>query len=152
MPNLIGSNPEQISTNGMLGTLAFQSHDSAVITGGLITPTVAGSQSEVSLGTYPTALTVVWSQGNRQTATLSGNTAISMDFVRAPVGVYQLKLIQDATGGRVPTWSTNTPGTTRWLGSTTAPSVNTAANGVTFVTVYWDGVLAFGTLARVGVL
>ena len=36
MPNLIGSDPSQISTNGMLGTLAFQDSASVQITGGKI--------------------------------------------------------------------------------------------------------------------
>ena len=41
MPSLIGNKPNQVPTNGDLGTLAFEDHDNVLITGGAISGNIA---------------------------------------------------------------------------------------------------------------
>ncbi len=113
---------------------------------------VAGNASESAIGNAGATRTVTWSTGSRQSVTLDQNTTISFSFTDCPVGSYQLKVTQDGTGGRTVTWSTNTPGTTRWIGVVGAPTLNSAANSITFISVYWDGTNAFGSAGRVNAL
>lgn len=114
-----------------------------------INATVSGVASEYSNGNSGSSATVTWSNGSAQAITLNANTTLTFSFTSCPIGTYLLKLTQDGTGGRTVTWSTNTPSTTRWLGSSGAPTLNTAASSVTFVSVYWDGTNAYGSMARV---
>lgn len=64
MPSLIGSAPNQVPTNGMLGTLAFQDSDSAIV--GAITATTSAN--------VPTA-----------TVTTNNTTAASTAFVQSSI-------------------------------------------------------------------
>jgi hypothetical protein len=114
-----------------------------------INATVSGVASEYSNGNSGSSATITWSNGSAQSITLNANTTLTFSFTSCPVGTYLLKLTQDGTGGRTVTWSTNTPSTTRWLGSSGAPTLNTTASSVTFVSVYWDGSNAYGSMARV---
>lgn len=110
---------------------------------------VAGVTSEYAIGNAGASKTVTWSNGAAQSITLDQNTTLTFSFTSCPVGMYQLKITQDGTGGRTITWSTDTPGTTKWIGSAGAPALNSAASSVTFVNVYWDGTNAYGTMGRV---
>ena len=157
MANMIGTGADQIPTNGMLGTAAFCDADELPVS----TPqqieldakvTRVGLATENAIGNAGVTRTVVWATAQRQSVTLDQNTTIAFDFTGTPVGTYTLKLTQDATGGRTVTWGTATPSTTRWLGVVGAPVVNSAASGVSFAQIYWDGALAWGNLARVGAL
>lgn len=157
MANMIGNGADQVPTNGMLGTAAFQDADqlpvSAPQQAALDTkPTRVGLATENAIGNAGATRTVVWATAQRQSVTLDQNTTLQFDWAGAPVGVYLLKITQDSTGGRTVAWSTGTPGTTRWIGSVGAPALHSAASGVSFAQVYWDGALAWGNLARVGAL
>jgi hypothetical protein len=75
--------------------------------------------------------------GQYQKITLSAATpAITISTTQLVVGKYQLRVIQDATGGRLPTWvgfvAANCVGNA-------FPTMASAVNGVTFVNFYWDG-------------
>lgn len=88
---------------------------------------------QVNAGNSGTAATVNFANGQKQTLTLTGNATVTLQF--PGVGNYQLLLTQDATGGRTVTWS----GVSRYVGSATAPAINTSANGSTMVSLYYDG-------------
>ena len=143
----VGNAPNQIPLNQYLGTMAYQ--DANAITAGTVVYRTAGVLSEFSIGNAGATRTVTWSNGSAQAVTLDQNTTITFSFAGCPVGNYQLKIVQDGTGGRAITWSTATPSTTRWLGISGAPTLNTAANSLSFANFYWDGTNSYGTLARV---
>lgn len=157
MANLIGNGADQVPTNGMLGTAAFidapQLPVSTATQSALDTkPTRVGLATENAIGNAGATRAVVWATAQRQSVTLDQNTTLTFDWTGAPVGVYTLKLTQDTTGGRTATWSTGTPGTTRWLGVVGAPALNSAASSVAFAQVYYDGTNAWGSLGRVNAL
>lgn len=88
---------------------------------------------QVNAGNSGTAVTVDFVAGQKQALTLTGNATVTLAF--PGVGNYQLLLAQDATGSRTVTWS----GVSRYVGSATAPAINTAANSSTMVSLYYDG-------------
>lgn len=97
---------------------------------------------EIDNGNSGTADTVAWNAGNMQKSTLTDNVTFTFT---APenVGRFQLKLIQDATGGRTVTW----PATVKWAGGT-APTISTAANAVDIATFYYDGTSYYGDIIQ----
>lgn len=154
MPNLVGTDPNQVPVCGMLGTAAFMNADqlpvSAPQQAALDTKiTRVGLATEFAIGNAGTSKAVNWATAQRQSVTLDQNTTLTFSFTGCPVGSYLLKIVQNATGSRTVTWSTGTPGTTRWLGVSGAPTLNSAANGVSFAQIYWDGTNAWASLARV---
>lgn len=157
MPNLIGTAPDQVPTNGMLGTAAFQDAEQLPVSTAQQAAldakvTRVGLATENTVGNAGANRAITWATAQRQAVTLDQNTTLTFDWTGAPVGTYTLKLTQDATGGRSATWSTGTPGTTRWLGVVGSPTLNSAANGVSFAQVYYDGTNAWGSLGRVNAL
>ncbi len=89
-------------------------------------------------GNSGTAKTVTLANGQSQKLTLTGNLTLTISFTGASAGIYRLRLIQDATGGRT---LANISGlsTSRWIGSASQPSHNTAANGETLIVIEYDG-------------
>ena len=85
----------------------------------------------ISNGNSGTAVTVDFINGQKRSLGLTGNTTITLSC--PGTGSYQLVLVQDATGGRTVTWG---GGTVLYVGSATAPAINTAANGYTVVTIF----------------
>ena len=110
----------------------------------------ASFEEEFANGNLGATPTIVWANGQKQKGTLNAGAAIAFDFTGVGIGHYQLRLIQDATGGRTVSWGTGTPGSGRWLGSASAPAINAAATGETIVSIFWDGTNATGSLAKVG--
>lgn len=152
MSTLIGSGADQVPTNGLLGTCAFQDNNAVNISGGVISGTLSGASGVVAIGNSGTSKTVAWVSGNYQSITLDNNCTIIFDFAGCPVGRYLLTITQDGTGSRTVTWSTGTPGTTKWVGVVGAPSLNSAASSVSISSFYYDGTNAYGSLARVNAL
>ena len=120
-------------TNGTpgLGALAITAK-SVAISG------ILGHASEYNAGNSGAAITISYAtNGPYQRVTLSAATpAITIETTGLVVGKYQLKVIQDATGGRLPTW----------VGFVAADCVGNAlpvmgagVAAVTFVNMYWDG-------------
>lgn len=103
---------------------------------------------EYDNGNSGTTKTVTLTNGQKQKLTLNGNVALTVSFTSAAVGTYQLRLIQDATGGRTVTWTGLSA--SRWLGATSAPAINAASNGETIVSIFYDGTNAAQSLAKVG--
>jgi hypothetical protein len=86
--------------------------------------------------------------GQKQKITLTATTPTLTISAPTLAGHYQLRIVQDATGGRVPTFSGLS--STRWLGTATAPAVNAAANGETILNLYWDGTQFTQSMSKVG--
>lgn len=93
-----------------------------------------GFHAEYDNGNSGTTKTITLTNGQKQKLTLTGNLTLTISFTDCTVGDYQIRLIQDATGGRT---LANISGlsTSRWLGSAAQPSHNTAANGETLLTI-----------------
>lgn len=89
---------------------------------------------------------------SRHILTLTANTAISFTNLVANTGQSLIvKIKQDGTGGRVPTWAVS-GGNVYWEGGTTTPPAgSTAANAIDYyVFVSDDGVNVHGALAIKG--
>lgn len=99
--------------------------------------------SQYNAGNSGAAITLNFAQGQKQLLTLTANATVSFSF--PGVGNYQIVLRQDATGSRTVAWS----GVSLWVGSATQPAINTAANGYTLVSVFWDGTAAWLGAAKV---
>ncbi len=86
---------------------------------------------------------VDWKKGGAQKITLTGNCTLQL-YVGLTPGEptwVQLKLQQDATGSRVPTFqAVLTPGGT-------GLTLSTAPGSTDLVSLYYDGALLFATLA-----
>lgn len=116
--------------------------------GGRITGALGiGYSAEYDNGNSGAAKTIDWANGSQQRVTLNANTTLTVN-TPTYAGFYQLRLVQDGTGSRTVTWSGLT--STRWLGATAAPSPNTAANGETIVTIYYNGTNLTQSLSKVG--
>lgn len=99
--------------------------------------------TEFDAGTSGTTKTIDFANGQKQKLSLTGNVTVTLSFPGA--GNYQLILTQDGTGSRTVTWS----GVSRYVGSATAPAINTAASTATVVSIYYDGTNAWLAAAKV---
>lgn len=108
---------------------------------------VLGRIAEYDNGNSGAAKSIDWANGGQQRVTLNANTTLTIG-TPTYAGHYQLRLVQDATGSRTVAWSGLTA--TRWLGATSAPAINSAANGETIVSVYYNGSTLTQSLAKVG--
>lgn len=108
---------------------------------------VLGRIAEYDNGNSGAAKTIDWANGGQQGVTLNANTTLTINTPTYP-GFYQLRLVQDATGSRTVAWSGLTA--TRWLGATSAPAINAAANGETIVSMYYSGANVTQSLSKVG--
>lgn len=82
--------------------------------------------------TQAAAATIDWTTGHKQLLNMTGNVALTFTAPGGPTNL-TLVLVQDATGGRSPTW----PATARAVGGQIR--VATAPNAVTVVSIYFDG-------------
>lgn len=108
-----------------------------------------GWNSEYDNGNSGSALTINWANGQCQKVRLNAATPVLTINDPSVVGHYQLKIIQDATGGRNPTFAGGAYGGSRWIGSAGPPSMNTPANAVTFINFYYDGSLFYQAASAV---
>jgi hypothetical protein len=108
---------------------------------------IIGFTFEYDNGLSSAAITINLSNAQKQKVTLNSVTSLTINGATV-VGHYQLRIIQDATGGRVPTFAGLN--STRWLGTATAPSINLTANGETILNMYFDGAQLTQTLSKVG--
>jgi hypothetical protein len=85
-------------------------------------------------GNSGTAITIAWASGGVQSVVLTAATP-TLTFT-APINVCKLTLfvIQDATGGRIPTFSP----ALKWTGGA-APTFSTGANAIDIVAILYDG-------------
>lgn len=102
---------------------------------------------EYDFGNSGAAKTVSWTPAQNAKITLNADTTL---YIKSPPGVghYQLRMIQDGTGGRAVT-VTNV-GSSKWLNSAAQPSFNTAASGETILTFWWTGSAWIAGMQKVG--
>lgn len=104
---------------------------------------------EHDCGDSGAALTIRLADAQKQKVRLTtSNPTLTIDPTGAGVGNYQIRIIQDATGNRQPSF----PGlsASRWLGSANQPAINAAANGESLLSLFWDGTQFIQSLAKVG--
>lgn len=89
--------------------------------------------AEYNAGNITGSTTINFSNGQKARATLTGNVTLTFSF--PGVGSYQLILVQDATGNRTVSYAQSP----KYVGSATAPAINTTASSETLLTVYWSG-------------
>jgi hypothetical protein len=110
---------------------------------------IFGFKQELDNGNSGAAITVTLANAQKQKLTLTAACTLTIAAgTGLPVGNYQLRLIQNATGGFAVTWAGLSA--SRWLGSAAAPAINTAVNGETMVSIYYDGTNFTQSLAKVG--
>ena len=85
------------------------------------------------LGNIGGAQTINFSTFQKARGILNANANLSFSF--PGVSNYQLILQQDSAGGRAVTIN----GVSYWVGATSQPAINTAPNGRTIVSLYYDG-------------
>jgi uncharacterized protein (DUF2141 family) len=114
---------------------------------------VVSFNGEYDNGNSGASKTITLTNGMKQKITLTANTTLTVSFTSAPVGTYQIRLIQDATGGRTLANITGLS-TSRWGGSTSQPSHNTTANGETIINIFvataGSSTGALQTMTRIG--
>lgn len=140
-PNVAGAvTPTHIVLNYMLGvTSAVQTQlDARALVDGanaaIYGYKTVGFYAEYDNGNSGAAKTITLANAQKQKITLTANTTLTISFTGCTVGDYQIRLIQDATGGRTLA-AISGLSASRWLGSAAQPSHNTAANGETLLTI-----------------
>lgn len=91
---------------------------------------------EYDCGNSGAAATITWTNGQNQKITLTANTTLTISNPPG-VGHYQLRLIQDGTGGR--TVAFVGVASTAWMNSSGQPTFNSAVSGETILTFFWTG-------------
>ena len=119
-------------TNGTAGKATLAIEAKTVTTTG-----PQGYSAEYNAGNTGASITLDFLNGARQKTTMNSATpAITVATSGLVVGHYQIKLIQDGAGSRVPSWVGFAAGDC--VGNA-FPSIASGANGVTFIYLYWDG-------------
>ena len=94
--------------------------------------------SEYDNGNSTAAATIDWNNSQKQVITLTADTTLTFTDPAVGVGNFQLRIVQDATGG----WDITWPGNVKWPRAT-KPRVSVgpaaAAGGETIVSVFWNG-------------
>lgn len=128
---------------GTLATGALTS--STIVASGLVTAQAdlvvnetAYFDAEVDNGNSGASKTLDFTVGNKQKITLTDNCTFTFTAPGGPCNLI-LKLVQDGTGSRNPTW----PATVKWAGGA-EPTWSTAADAVDIVSFYYDGTNYYG--------
>lgn len=155
-PLVSGTNIKTVNGNSLLGSGGITVGDvtstgtqtltnKTLTSPTLNTPTVnvVKFASQYSAGNSGASITLNFNNGQKQSLTLNSNTTITLSF--PGVGNYQIILTQDGTGNKTVTWS----GVSRYVGSATAPVINTASNSSTVVSLFYDGTNTWLAAAKV---
>lgn len=95
-----------------------------------------------SNGNSGTSKNIDWTNGNRQSITMTGNCTFTFTNPPGPCSL-MLSLLQDVTGSRTATW----PASVRWVESLT-PVLSTGANDLDIVGLYFDGNYYYSTISK----
>ena len=143
---VMGTVPALLLTGGtMSGQISMGNN----IVSGLKTATFNG---EYANGNSGASITIDFNNGQNQSVVL--NTATPALTISAPpaVGHYQLRVVQDGTGSRNPSWSGVAYSSTRWISNTGAPAMNTAPNASSMVNFFYDGTSLYQSFGKVGAI
>jgi len=100
--------------------------------------------AEFSNGSVSTSATIDFAAGQKQTVTLTGNAALTI--ATPGVGNYLLRVVQDGTGSRVPTWTRSGGGGELAPGGTL--TLSTGASDVDLVAIYDNGTDMYMTVVN----
>lgn len=103
--------------------------------------------AEYDNGNSGASKTIDFANGQNQKIAITANTTLTIT-APAAVGHYQLRLIQDATGGRSTAFVGI--GSSAWINNASQPAFNTAASGATVLTFFWDGAAMTVGMQKVG--
>lgn len=103
--------------------------------------------AEYDNGNSGAAKTIDFANGMNQKVTITADTTLTISTPPG-VGHFQLRMIQDGTGGRAVSFSGISAA--RWLNSATQPTFNTAASGETILTFFYDGTNVTIGMQKVG--
>ncbi len=103
---------------------------------------------EYDNGLSGAAKPIVLAVGTKQKVVVDTDTVLTIDPVTAGVGHYQVRIIMDGFGGHTVTIAGIN--NARWLGSASAPDVNTSPNGESILSIFLDGANMIQSLAKVG--
>lgn len=138
----LGFTPASTGSNNFTGDQDLSNHKLTGIK-------TAGLNAEYDNGNSGSAITITLANGAKQKVVLNAATpTITISTTGLLPGNYQLRIIQDATGSRVPTFSGLS--SSRWIGSASTPSINSAANGETIVNMSFDGTNITQSMGKVG--
>ena len=114
--------------------------------GGLSVTGMIGYNEEYNAGNSGASKTIDFRNGSKQKLALTAATpAITISSSGLLVGTYQLKVIQDPSVARVPTWVGFAAGD---CAGNVLPTVTTTLSGVCFIYLYWDGAAFFVTYSN----
>lgn len=128
----------------MTGDIDFDNNDAV----GLKT---VSFDTEYSIGTITGDTTITLANGMKQKITLGNSSSAQLTFsaTGAGTGTYQVRIIQDGTGGRAITISGIS--SSQWLNSSSTPSINSAIDGQTIVNIFVaDSTIICASMAKVG--
>lgn len=125
----IGGNAAITGTLGLTGALTA---NAATFNDNVEVVAAQAGSRFFNAGNSATAIVLNWDNGNNQLVTLTGNAAIT--FSNPKNFPYLIKLKQDGTGSRVPTF----PANWIWAGGV-APTFTTTANRSDIITAIYDG-------------
>lgn len=111
---------------------------------------VIGFKSEFDNGNSGAFRQILLATAQKQKVRLTDNCVLEIVSSSAPVGHYQLRIVQDGVGNRHVVWQGLMPN--RWLNSTVVPNVHKDANGESILSLFWDGSRFTQSLAKVGAL
>jgi hypothetical protein len=133
-------------TTGTLATLAGSETftnktltSPSITTAALTNPTVTNYVETPFSANSSTAITIALTNGTVQIITLTGNATITMPTATSGKSFIML-LKQDATGGRIVTWST-----VKWAGGT-APTITATASRQDIFSFFADGTNWYGVV------
>jgi len=133
MSKLIGNNPNQVPTNGDLGTMAYQNDTSAIITSVALQEV---TESVTSITSSSNAATIDLSTATNFTHTLTENVTytFSNPASSGKASAFTLKVVQDSTA-RTISW----PASVDWPAGT-PPTISADSGGTDyFVFITTDG-------------
>lgn len=108
---------------------------------GIEITTEAHFNSEIDNGNSGAADTIVWTAGNKQKSTLTGDCTFSFTAPSGPTNLI-LKLVQGGVGSFDPVW----PAAVKWAGGL-EPKWSTGVGDIDIATFYYDGTSYFGMAA-----
>ena len=145
MPQLIGTQPNQVPLNGFLGDMAFQDSAGVNVSGGVINTTDINlytySEAVVALGTVGAAVTLAITAGTIITATLTTATACTFTMPAVVAGKqFRIFLKQPATGTATTAVFTGV----KWS-ATGAPVITATLGKLDILSFISDGTSWYGT-------
>jgi len=103
---------------------------------------------EYDNGNLGATFTIDWTKGNFQTGTLTSNLVLTVNSFPG-VGRYSFRLVQNGSNAYTVTFAGTAYNASRWIGSSSAPSINTATAGETVILFIYDGTNATQGLGQI---